>query len=122
MQTRGIVAISSESGGRVDGPRRTERWRGCGSSGASASYFRIRDMNVEQGARLLRAGGGSRGVPVVVIGKDVAENLFEAPNPLGRPCASRASPTAVIGVLEKQGSLFGMSMDNVVIAPGAARR
>jgi putative ABC transport system permease protein len=54
---------------------------------------------------------------VVVLGKDVAERLFEAVNPIDKEVRIRGFPYRVVGVLEGQGTLFGMSLDNVAIAP-----
>jgi putative ABC transport system permease protein len=119
METPGILSINSDRGGKVDGPggRTLESVR---VSGASASYFSARDMGVEAG-RVFSEQEADRGVPVVVIGKDVADKLFEDRSPLGKTVRVQGFPYRVIGVLEKQGSLFGMSMDNVVIAPAESR-
>jgi putative ABC transport system permease protein len=115
IRTPGTVAINSEGSGRVSGPNAREL-TGVRISGASASYFRIRDLNIEQG-RAFSENEAERGVPVVVIGKDVADKLFESVNPVGKTVRIQSFPYRVIGVLEKQGSLFGMSLDNVAIAP-----
>jgi putative ABC transport system permease protein len=115
MRTPGIVAINSGNSGRVSGPNAREL-TGVRISGASASYFRIRDLEIEQG-RAFSEQEAARGTPVVVIGKDVADHLFESVNPVGKTVRIRSFPYRVIGVLEKQGSLFGMSLDNVAIAP-----
>lgn len=115
MRTPGVVAVSSDRGGRVTGPggKTLEQVR---VSGASASYFRIRDLNLTVG-RPFSEQEAERGVPVVVIGRDVADHLFPNVSPVGKSVKVEGFPYRVIGVLEKQGSLFGMSMDNVVIAP-----
>jgi putative ABC transport system permease protein len=115
IRTPGIVAINSGNSGRVSGPNAREL-TGVRISGASASYFRIRDLEIEQG-RAFSEQEAARGTPVVVIGKDVADHLFESVNPVGKTVRIRSFPYRVIGVLEKQGSLFGMSLDNVAIAP-----
>lgn len=119
METPGIISINSERGGKVSGPngRTLESVR---ISGASASYFTARDMGVEAG-RVFSEQEAARGVPVVIIGKDVADKLFEVGTPLGKTVRVQGFPYRVVGVLEKQGSLFGMSMDNVVIAPAKSR-
>src|SRR3712207_7618927 len=46
----------------------------------------------------------SRGVPVVVLGKDVAERLFPDVSPLGRDIRIAGLPYRVVGVLEEQRS------------------
>lgn len=119
MQTPGILSINSERGGQVEGPDGT-LLQGVRVAGASASYFRARDMSVDQG-RVFSEQEADRGVPLVIIGQDVATKLFEGRNPLDRTVRVNGFPYRVIGVLEKQGSLFGFSMDNVVIAPAESR-
>ena len=119
METPGIVSISSDRGGEVEGPD-GRTLQSVNVTGASASYFSTRDMGVEMG-RVFTEQEAGRGVPVVVIGKDVADKLFEGRKPLGKTLKVQGFPFRVVGVLEKQGSLFGMSMDNVVIAPAKSR-
>jgi putative ABC transport system permease protein len=119
METPGLLSISSENGGTVNGPtgRTLEQVR---LTGASASFFRTRDLNVELG-RVFSEQEADRGLPVVVIGKDVADKLFESVNPLGKTVRIQGFPYRIIGVLEKQGSLFGFSLDNVAIAPAKSQ-
>lgn len=111
----GILAISSERGGQVEGPR-SRALQGVRIVGASASYFRIRDLGMDLG-RAFSEQEADRGMPLAVIGKDVADRLFESVSPLDKVVRIQGFPYRVIGVLEKQGSLFGMSLDNVVVAP-----
>jgi putative ABC transport system permease protein len=54
---------------------------------------------------------------VVVLGADAAEELFAARDPIGKTVKVGGTPFRVIGVMEKQGSLLGISMDNRAIAP-----
>lgn len=115
MEAPGIVSIASRNNGQVQGPR-GPAVDNVTVTGASASYFRVRDMTVDDG-RVFSEQEAARGVPVVVIGREVADKLFEDRNPLGQTVRIQGFPYRIIGVLEKQGSLFGFSMDNVVIAP-----
>lgn len=115
IETPGILSISSGTGGRVDGPE-GRAVEGVRITGASASYFRVRSMALEQG-RVFQQQEDERGLPVAVIGQDVADKLFENVNPLGKSVRIQGFPYQVVGVLAKQGSLFGISMDNQVIAP-----
>ena len=119
METPGIISITSDRGGQVDGPG-GHTLESVQIVGASASYFASREMGVEAG-RVFSDQEADRGVPVVVVGKDVADKLFEERSPLGKTVRVQGFPYRVVGVLEKQGSLFGMSMDNVVIAPARSR-
>jgi putative ABC transport system permease protein len=115
METPGTVAVSSMNRGRVQNLRGTTLDNVL-VSGASASYFQIRDLVIEQG-RPFSAHEADRGVPVTVLGRDVADKLFDGRAVIGQTVRIQGFPYEVIGVLERQGSLFGMSLDNVAIAP-----
>jgi putative ABC transport system permease protein len=85
-------------------------------TGASAEIFEIRALTVEKG-RAFSPQEADAGVPVVVLGTETAEVLFEDVDPIGRIVRLRGFPYRVIGVLEERGSLFGESLDNFAIAP-----
>jgi putative ABC transport system permease protein len=82
----------------------------------STEMFAIRDWVVERG-RAFSPQEAERGVPVVVLGTQAADILFEDVDPLDRTVRIRGFPYRVVGVLEEQGNLFGQSLDNLVIAP-----
>ena len=82
----------------------------------SADYFFIKNLDVERG-RVFTEQEEMVGAPVVVIGKETAETYFPNLDPIGRNILLEGLPFRVIGVLEKQGSTFGMSMDRQVIGP-----
>jgi putative ABC transport system permease protein len=109
------VAVSSSGGGRIVSDRGIEVdnvWL----TGSSAEFFRIRDYEVEKG-RLFTAPEDRMGVPVVILGWETADKAFGVLDPLGRTVRINGEQFRVIGVLKKQGTLFGMSMDNRAIAP-----
>jgi putative ABC transport system permease protein len=81
-----------------------------------AAYFTIKRLVVESG-RAFSAQEVSAGAKVVVIGTDVADHLFNGLDPLGRALRIGGMPYTVIGVLEKQGSVFGFSLDRQAIVP-----
>ncbi len=54
---------------------------------------------------------------VCVIGWDVADKLFEGKNPIGERIKIGGHPFKVVGVLEKQGSIFGQNLDQEVRIP-----
>jgi len=66
--------------------------------------------------RFLSAADAAGGRPVCVIGSTVATNLFLRESPLGKRIMIGQRPFEVIGVLEKQGDLFGQ-FDNQAIIP-----
>ena len=79
-------------------------------------YFTIKKYDVRVG-RLFTQQESTLGAPVVVIGDEVAQYFFRDLDPLGRQLRIKGMPYQVIGVLEKQGSVFGLSLDRVAIAP-----
>ncbi len=85
----------------------------------SGDFFAIKDLVVERG-RALSPQEMELGTPVVVIGQEVADFYFPNLDPLGREIRFGGIPFRVIGVLEKQGSVFGLSLDRQVIAPRAS--
>ncbi|APF20718.1 ABC transporter permease [Caldithrix abyssi] len=60
---------------------------------------------------------------VCVLGREVADRLFDKENPLGKKIFIGDRKYLVVGVLERKGNFFGQSMDNFVIVPfGTFRR
>ncbi len=79
-------------------------------------FFGIKDLVVEKG-RAFTEQDDALGMPVVVIGTAIAEHYFPNLDPLGRELRIHKFPFTIIGVLEKQGSVFGLNLDRQVIAP-----
>jgi len=79
-------------------------------------YFTIKQYNLTSG-RAFTQQEMELGSRVVVIGSEVSEYFFPNLDPVGRELRMGGVPYSVIGTIEKQGSLFGMSMDKMVIAP-----
>lgn len=79
-------------------------------------YFTIKKYDVNRG-RLFTSQEQDLGAPVIVIGDEVAKYFYRDLDPIGRPLKIGGIPYQVIGVLEKQGSVFGISLDRVAIAP-----
>jgi putative ABC transport system permease protein len=79
-------------------------------------YFTIRNYKLSSG-RAFTARESESGVNVVVIGSEVATYFFPSLDPLGRELRIRGNPFTVVGVIERQGSLFGISLDRLAIAP-----
>ena len=66
--------------------------------------------------RFISAAEAEGGRPVCVIGYAVATNLFVRESPLGKKIMLGQRPFEVIGVLEKQGDMFGQ-FDNQALIP-----
>ena len=87
--------------------------------GTDPDYFTIKNYNLSSGRiftdQELRAAS-----PVMVIGALVAEKLLPGQDPLGKEIFVAGIPYRVIGVVEPQGTLFGLSMDKFVVTPYSA--
>jgi putative ABC transport system permease protein len=79
-------------------------------------YFRIKNYDLTAG-RTIAQQEYRLGANVIVIGDEVATHFFPNLDPIGRELLIRGIPYTVVGRIEKQGSLFGMSMDRLVIGP-----
>src|SRR5438105_1560027 len=86
---------------------------------ATELYFDIRSLDVERG-RAFTGLEVQAGLPVVVLGHELADKLFEGRDPIGREVKIFDLPYRVIGVVEKQGNLFGLSLDKFAVAPASA--
>src|ERR671916_138598 len=58
--------------------------------------------------------------PVLVIGQEVADKLLKGVDPIDKKLVIGGLPYRVIGVVAKQGNLFGISMDKFAIMPFSA--
>lgn len=84
--------------------------------GVTEDYFAIKDLHVTAG-RLFNTEEDTYGASVVVIGKTAADQLFPHLDPIGRELRVDGLPFTVIGLLEKQGSVFGLDLDRQIIGP-----
>ena len=88
-----------------------------GIGAVSDEYYDIEALQLEKG-RFFSKSEAVRAAPVVVLGHDVAETLFEGQDPMGKEVRLYGRKFTVIGVIEKMGSsLFGGSHDTNVFVP-----
>ncbi|MGH7606171.1 MAG: ABC transporter permease, partial [Gemmatimonadales bacterium] len=85
-------------------------------TGATERYFDIKNLRIANG-RPFTAQEVRSGVPVVVLGVDVTEKLFPNRDPVGKHVNIGGQRYRVIGVVERQGKLFGWSLDRFAVAP-----
>jgi putative ABC transport system permease protein len=80
-------------------------------------FGRIMPMEISNG-RYFTPIESASGKNVIIIGSNIAENLFNVLDPVGRKVKVFSQKLEVIGVLKKEGEdLFGNSSDNQVIIP-----
>jgi putative ABC transport system permease protein len=115
LRVPALVGVTSSSSGTIVSPAGVEV-ENVRLIAASAEVFGIRSTELDRG-RAFTGPEDRAGLPVVVLGYEAADKLFGAVDPIGRTVRIRRVPFRVIGVMEKQGSLFGMSLDNNAIAP-----
>ena len=79
-------------------------------------YFGLKKMGVTRG-RMFTTQETTLGENVIVIGQELQKRLFPGVDPMGRELRMGGLPYTVIGIAEPQGSAFGISFDNIAIAP-----
>lgn len=113
------VLWATESGSNLNVESAFASPRNTQCSTVSEQWFTIKKMGVSQG-RPIAPQEYQMGAPVVIVGQDVADHFFPNLNPIGRAVRIQGIPYTVVGVAEKQGSVFGMSLDKFLIAPERA--
>jgi putative ABC transport system permease protein len=90
---------------------------GVSISGVTHDYYRVKNFNIIDG-RYFTETETNNGLPVVVLGYGLADNLFPNGNAVGKEIVVKKNKYRIVGVIEKQGeSLFGNQFDNLVIVP-----
>jgi putative ABC transport system permease protein len=84
--------------------------------GTEGAYFQIKRYDLSSG-RVFTPQETQLGSKVMVIGTEVAQHFYPGLDPLGRELRIAGVPYAIIGVIAKQGSVFGFSLDRLAIAP-----
>jgi putative ABC transport system permease protein len=86
---------------------------------ADADFFRIKNYDIVNG-RAFSAQEARAGLSVAVVGFEIGDRLFAGADPIGKQITIGAYSYRVIGVVAKQGTLFGISMDKFTIVPFAS--
>jgi putative ABC transport system permease protein len=84
--------------------------------GTTDAYLQTSGVDVADG-RFLTVADAEGTQPICVIGSDVATNLFRGESPLGQRIRISGQSFQVVGVLQKQGMMFGNSLDNRIVIP-----
>ncbi|MBA7682669.1 Macrolide export ATP-binding/permease protein MacB [subsurface metagenome] len=85
--------------------------------GASPNYQQVYNFFPSSGEFISRGNVASRD-KVVVLGSEVAADLFGSDDPIGQRVKIKGHRFTVIGVLEaKGGAMMGFSLDNLMVVP-----
>lgn len=85
--------------------------------GVTHQWAGTKNFDIARG-RYFTESESNSGHAVVIIGADIAENLFNGMDPIGRSIRVSGRPMSVIGVFEKEGqSLLDNSLDNLIVMP-----
>ncbi len=95
------------------------RPRNVQATASEPDFFAIKRYKITSG-RVFNGREQADGARVIVIGTEVAEHFFPNLNPLGRALRVGGDSYEVIGIIEKQGSVFGFSLDRLAIAPSTS--
>jgi putative ABC transport system permease protein len=88
--------------------------------GTEESYFDMKHYEITAG-RAFTDQEVRTGLPVLVIGSEVAQKLLAGVDPIGKQVIIGGLPYRVIGVVAKQGTLFGISLDKFAMMPFTAQ-
>ncbi len=78
----------------------------------------LQTRNREMGAgRMFTENELQLGKDVVVVGADIVRFVFPMEDPIGKTVKIDGRPMTVIGVIEKQGGVFGGNADNFIFMP-----
>lgn len=84
--------------------------------GTTANYTQINGLDIRLG-RMFNEQEEKNGKNVVILGDNVAQELFEEINPVGNIIQIKGLKCIVAGVIEKQGSFMNKQVDNAIILP-----
>src|SRR6266702_6520864 len=112
-----LTAWWSEDRGAVEYGRKAAK--AVSLQGATERYFDIRNIKIGKG-RAFTPEEARDGSTVLVMGYDLAQKLFEGQDPIGKSVRIHGIPYRVIGVAERRGNLFGISLDKFVVAPAVS--
>ncbi|MFC2060678.1 ABC transporter permease, partial [Chloroflexota bacterium] len=85
--------------------------------GSNPDYQKAYDYTIASGQFISEVNIARRDM-VVVLGSDVAEDLFGSDDPIGEQVKIRDKRFTIIGVLEPKGvGFFGFSLDEVAVTP-----
>ena len=84
--------------------------------GVTAAYQVVQDYRFSAGRPLSELDVREKR-PVVIIGADVGDKLFEGVDPVGKDIRINGNQFTVVGVVAKKGRVLGQSFDGFVMLP-----
>jgi putative ABC transport system permease protein len=115
-QCRSCEEVGGEQRARQDLKRGSEETFGTSILGFTAELARIRSLTMEEG-RFFIPYEVDHAMPVCVLGWDIKEKFFANVDPIGKTLRIKEAEMTIIGIEEKQGTMFGNSLDNHVYIP-----
>lgn len=94
----------------------SETIAGVSMNPASNEIYEIENIKIEDG-RFYTESESINGSPVVVLGYNIAENLFGNVNPIGKQIRIYGRKLTVIGVMKKMGAALGGNPDDKAYLP-----
>lgn len=83
----------------------------------SFDFYKIRNFEIENG-RYFSSYEATSGSAKAIIGYEIAKSLFVDEDPISKEIKVSGKRIMIIGVFKKEGSsIFGNSMDNIVLTP-----
>ena len=112
-----VTAVAARNSGSVTVISGQDNWS-TSLYGTNTDYFITQSLSAAEG-RFFDDREVSSGAAVAIIGKTVADNLFEGTNPVGQTIRANNVPLEIIGVLESRGASAGPGgdRDDVLIVP-----
>ncbi len=117
-----VTAVAARNQASVTVVSGQDNWS-TSLNGTNTDYFVTQSLKASEG-RFFDDREASSGAAVAVIGKTVADNLFEGTNPVGQTIRANNVPLAIIGVLETRGASSGPGgdRDDIIIVPISTAR
>ena len=112
----GVQAAAPTSRGGAQVVYGNNNW-GTQIMGTTPDYLTIRDLGIEEGQAFTVADVESA-AKVALLGKTVADNLFNGEDPVGKVIRIKKVPFTVVGTLVPKGqSPTGQDQDDVILLP-----
>jgi len=112
--SQAVAPVATDSNDRV--AYKTRRADSATIIGTTDEYLQTSGIGIAEG-RFITQADAEGGRPICVIGSEVASNLFRGDMPIGARIKIEDQSFEVVGILEKQGSMLGWSLDNRIIVP-----